>query len=86
MAPQIWESYRAPLSIQLVADAQTSSQGGGDGDTGDDGDDKDYGAGDEDEDDDDDGDDDDDDDDWACSWVVMRTFGHGHEIGCCSCQ
>ena len=52
MAPQTWESYRAPLSIQLVADAQTSSQGGGDDDAGDDGDDKDDGAGDDDEDDD----------------------------------
>ena len=51
MAPQTWESYRAPLSIQLVADAQTSSQGGGDDDAGDDGDDKDDGAGDDDDDD-----------------------------------
>ena len=88
MAPQIWESYRAPLSIQLVADAQTSSQGGGDDDAGDDGDDKDDGAGDDDEDDDDGGggDDDgngnggigDDDDGGGGPMMLMMMTGHVH--------
>ena len=84
MAPQIWESYRAPLSIQLVADAQTSSQGGGDDDAGDDGDDKDDGAGVDDEDDDGDGnggigdDDDDDDDGGGGPMMLMMMTGHVH--------
>ena len=89
MAPQIWESYRAPLSIQLVADAPTSSQGGGgdDDDAGDDGDDKDDGAGDDDEDDNDGGDDDDgngnggigdDDDGGGGPMMLMMMTGHVH--------
>ena len=49
-----------------------AGRGDDDDDAGDDGDDEDDGAG--------------DDDDWACSWVVIKMFSNGHEIGCCSCK